>query len=1003
MKKIIIALLFFCISNILSAQPTVSDIQPAGGGSPKSSACIGEMIRVIGGGFQSSGMTITINGGTPFSVYNFIDGNNIELQVPPGTPPSGPGLIVTALSLSSNSRSLSINPGTNITIAPQPQNVCEGATYSFSVAAAGGAIAYNWKRNGTPFSTATTVSGTAAVIDSGDIFVVDIINSTCNTIIPTSPVKLTVNKKPNNPPTLPNLEQCQNGTFTLNAPPPNIGSGTWSCVSNCTGVGFANINIPNTQVTGVPENVFPQLRWNVINGACASQSDVTVLNYGMPTSTSVIYGADTNICITSGPVTLVGNSPGGTFTNVDWNLQGPATGTFTSPTTNYTSFTPTSGAGIYIVEYYIHNGACNNNFAKQITVHDMPTPIAGSGYTGCFGSPIMLSGTVMNASSFVWVAGGGSGSLTAVSSLTPTYNSFGSDSLGVTFAVSLTASNAGCAPVSDTTTITIRTKPYAFIPSGSDATICSGGSVNIPVNFTGNPPFSGIGLFNGTTNTDLGTVSTTTVNVPVVPTSSTNYTLAPVGSFIDGFSCPGSWNGSSFITVAPGASANISITPAAICAGDNANLTIIPSGGGGPTWKIYVNTGGPNSILTVSGTYSTTISPVTNTTYTVDSIETAGCGKIKLTGISKSIIVNTPPVVSASMGINLSDDTLCKGENSTVEITGVQANTVYRIVKNYNNIVLDSILIGNTIPTSANVLIPFAKFTSGKIDTIKFMARKPGCAIVPSVTRSMVWTSGLTNPVITASSTLTACENKILQLTPLSNILYQWYEGTNTIVGAIGSKDTAFFSGSYSVKAKDTLLCTLASNTINVDYSALQPIVSVTNVSSTETKLSSTAAATTYYWYAQTSTGIKKIQGAAGNTISVYFDGNYYLGTITNSCFFMSAAYVVSGKLGGSLLKQSFVETDSTIILSEMDFSSDATVYPNPVSGSDFTVDYITGNVTKISFILYNPQGLPVQQKEVEGNGLIRLEMPTKYLTPGVYNLYINDGVKQVRRNVMIY
>jgi hypothetical protein len=1006
MKKIITALLFFCFSNILSAQPIISDIQPQGGGGPISSACIGQTIRITGSGFQASGMTITINSGSVISTYTFFTPAAIEVLVPPGTPAGGPGIIVTAV-LASNARGIAINPGTTIFTPPTDQTVCEGNPFNFSVSASGGALAYSWKKNGgITGQTTTTISGSTLLADSGAIYTVDVINSACNTTTTTSPVTLHVNRKPTNPPTLPNLNNCQNGTFTLNATPPNVGSGSWACQSNCAGITFANTNIPNTQVNNVPVGgTAPVLRWTVVNGVCSVPSSVTLLNYAMPTTTSVITGADTNICTTSAPITLTGNTPSGTFTNVDWVLQGPATGTFGSPTVSYTTFAPTSGAGNYIVDYYIRNGACNSISSKQITVHNPPTPSAGGNYTHCFGSPLSLAGTAPGATSIFWsMGGGGNGSFSGVSGLNPTYLPFGADSLGVTFAVALNVSNAGCIiPASDTVTVTIRVKPQADIPVGSDATVCAGSSVLIPVNFIGTPPFSGIGLYNGVTNTDLGSVSGTTTSFSVSPTANTNYTLAPVGTFVDGFGCPGSWHGSSFITAAPGVAASINIVPGMICSGDNATLTINPSGGGGPGWKVYFNTGGANTMINVSGTYSTTISPASTSTYTVDSIETVGCGKIKVIGITKTVVVNVPPTVSAAMAINVADDTLCQGENTTVEITGVQLNTVYKLVKNYNNLALDSIIIGNTIPTSANVLLSISKFTPGKMDTIQFVARRPGCAVVPSANKAYVWASGLTTPVISASPTVTLCENKILLFSPQPNVTYQWYESGKMIVGATASKDTAFFGGSYSVKATDTLFCKLASNSIAVNYAGHEPSVSVTTISSTETKLSTSSAADTYFWYAQTSTGIKKIQGANANTISVYFDGNYYLGTITNSCFFMSAPHTVSGKLGGSLLKQSFVENDSTIILPEMDFSSDARAYPNPISESNLTIDYIAGDATKISFILYNPQGFPVVQKEVDGDGLIHAEIPTRGLPTGVYNLYINDGVKQVRKNIMIY
>ena len=111
----------------------------------------------------------------------------------------------------------------------------------------------------------------------------------------------------------------------------------------------------------------------------------------------------------------------------------------------------------------------------------------------------------------------------------------------------------------------------------------------------------------------------------------------------------------------------------------------------------------------------------------------------------------------------------------------------------------------------------------------------------------------------------------------------------------------------------------------------------------------------------------------------------------------------VSNKLGGDLLKQELLQTDSSIIIPSFDFSIDANIYPNPLSKIDITVDYIAGNVTKVSFLLYNTQGLLMTEKEVEGNGIVSTKLNTKDLPSGFYTLFISDGVKQIRKNIMVY
>src|ERR1700742_66242 len=88
-------LLFLSFQIILSAQPQVTDIQPQGGGTTLAIACIGQTVRVVGIGFQATGMTITVNSGATISSYNFINTSNIEFTIPAGTLLTGLGIIVT--------------------------------------------------------------------------------------------------------------------------------------------------------------------------------------------------------------------------------------------------------------------------------------------------------------------------------------------------------------------------------------------------------------------------------------------------------------------------------------------------------------------------------------------------------------------------------------------------------------------------------------------------------------------------------------------------------------------------------------------------------------------------------------------------------------------------------------------------------------------------------------------------------------------------------------------
>lgn len=1018
MKKILqilIILVFTLLSeNLLAQGATVGSVQKAGGGTPMSTACTGQTIRIVGGNFEGTGMTIIINGGTPINSYTFLNVNTIELVIPLGTPGGGPGVTVTNSFGPSTPITLNVIQGINFIPPVSSQTLCEGSPLGISASPSnGGSLVYQWQKNGGNISgaNATNYSIPAVVPADAANYTLMITSMTCSYFVITPPSTLIVNQLPTTAdafvPTNPNvLNNCQNPVFNMSANTPAIGTGTWT-LSSGTGT-ITTASSPSTTITAVPQETPVVLNWTITNGVCPSSiSSVNLYNYSMPNTTAAIVGSPTqDICISSPTTTLTGNTPSGLFTNVDWIQTGGPAGSIATPTTSSTSFTA-SVAGNYTFSYIIRNGNCNSISPDlNLIVHDIPLVSAGGSMSNCFGTPFVISGSATSANTFSWSLLGAAGSLSSNTIVNPTYTSFGSDSLGVSISAVIAASNNGCGIVRDTAVLTIHQKPMANIAVGTPS-ICVGGSTSITINLSGTAPFTGLGLFNGTTNVNLGSIPGTSYTASVSPTSSTNYTLSPIVNFKDNNNCVGSISGSIFVSVSPAPTATVTVNPGTICAGSSSTLAITPNGGGGPNWTVYYNAGGGTNISSTisSGTFSTSVSPLSTTTYVIDSIETTTCGKIKVSGISALLTVNASPLASAAMTMSATDDTLCNGESTIITIDNVQANTIYKLVKNFNAMALDSFSVPTSAPASINMTLSYSKFTLGTKDTIYFVARRPGCNPVSSVSKIYTWSSLLVTPNITVLPATAACSRKILQVTNVQpGVSYQWYETENLLVGNLNSKDTAFFPGSYYTVAFDDFKCKNTSNILDINYNAQKPEVEAIDLSTAETKLFALQDAQKYHWYVQTATGTKIIKGDTTKSISVYFDGNYFLGTINNSCFFMSNLISVTGKLGGSILNQGFVETDSSIIIPKPNFSQDVNIYPNPVvSESEVKVDYIAGNVTKVSFILYNSQGLIMTRKEVEGDGILRTFLSIRDFPSGIYNLYINDGVKQLRRNIMVY
>jgi mucin-2 len=995
---------------------TLTAIEQAGGGSTITTGCIGQTIRILGTNFQSTAMTITINGGATISSYTYFSSTIIEVIIPIGTPSSGAGIIVTNNSaVASNQINFIVLQGITFTPPITSQTLCEGSPFTIYVSASnGGTLSYQWQKGGVNIGTNTSLLSIPSVLpsDAGS-YTLTITSLTCLSTVTTSPSILIVDQKPSSPdaylPANPNqIENCQNTLFTMAAKAAIVGeTGTWSIAS---GIGtITNTSSPTSTITGVSQEQLVTLNWTIsTGGVCAdSVSSVTLYNYSPVSPPAALGGpAVQNICLSSPATSLTAATPSGIYTSFSWvKVSGPSASVPVTPNNNYTPFTA-SAVGTYVFNFVIYNGACSSTSSNlDVNVYNPPTVAIGSSSSQCFGTPLVFNGSATNATTISWSYSGGAGSLNSTSILNPIYTSVGSDSLGVNISTTLTVSNPGCGPISTDGLFTINQKPHATIVSGPPITICAGGAASIPITFDGVKPFTGLGIFNGVSTTNLGTIPNLSYSALVSPTANANYTLVLSTIFKDSNNCVGAISGNRAVIVSPAPTAAISVSPSTICAGNNALVTVKPSGGGGPSWIIYYNTGGANSSATISGSSTTIpVAPSSTTDYIIDSIETTTCGKVKLNGVNALLTVNSPPSAGSTLTIAVSNDTLCKGETTTITLTNIQPNTVYKVVKNFINKDLDSIIVLSAAPTSLSVTVPYSIFTPGREDTIHFLARRTGCALVPSLNKVYIWTSNLATPSVSISPIPASCSRKTLQIaTPQPGVAYQWYEGNGQLVGETSITDTAFYAGAYYVKATDTLFCLASSNLFSVNYSALKPSITLTDVSTVETKLMATASSQKYRWYAQTTTGIKLIEGDTSQNISVYFDGDYYLRIINNTCIYTSDPITVSSKLGGNLLRQGFIETDSSIIIPKVDFTQNVNLYPNPVFNSDIMVDYVAGDVTKVSFILYNSQGLIMTQKVIDGNGLIRTTINTKNLQSGVYNLYIDDGVKQVRKNIIVY
>jgi hypothetical protein len=265
--------------------------------------------------------------------------------------------------VTSNGVNLSLYTPASINTQPSAQTICAGGTASFTVAAAGSNLTYQWRKNGTPITGATganyTITG-AAITAGGNYDVV--ITGPCNSVTSGS-VSLTVNPVTVITTQPANVTGCAGtaATFTVVAG----GSGTlsyqWRKNSTAiTGATSSSYTIPATSATDAG-NYDVQVTGGC--GTAISTSASLVVN-ALPVITTA--PAPVTVCALNAATFTVTATGTGTLT-YQWkkagvNISGATGSSFTIPSASLTD-----GAQYSVV---VSNGSCSvTSTPVQLTVN----------------------------------------------------------------------------------------------------------------------------------------------------------------------------------------------------------------------------------------------------------------------------------------------------------------------------------------------------------------------------------------------------------------------------------------------------------------------------------------------------------------------------------------------------------------------------------------------------------------------------------------------------------
>jgi hypothetical protein len=543
-------------------------------------------------------------------------------------------------------------------------NICQGASTTLSVNRSG--ATFNWGTNAT--TSSITVSPT-----NNTTYTVNVTTSGCVFNLATI---VNVNAKPTV--SLGSAKSyCAGGNITLN--PSITGAGPylyqWSTSENTSTITVNPASTTTYSLTVTDANL------------CTGTSSVSVSRNPLP-----IVNAGANQTINFGAsATLTASASGATspYTFL-WSENSTSSNITVSPNATITySVTATDAKG------------CKGSNQVMVTVLQNPVANVGAGQTICQGTSATLTATAaggLTPYTFSWSNGVNLPSITVSPNATTTYT------------VTVTDSSIPAKTHTAQVTVTVNPKPIADSPA--DAAICWGDSMNLAVSVTaGTSPY-----------TYFWSTNTTTTSIKAKPTLSTKYKVSvtdskgcvgvdstfitinakpSVDAGLDQEVCSGfsrtfsasasdgtmpysyAWSNSatnSSITVSSAGSYAITVTDSkgckasdqavlavnalpianagagqSICFGASATLSGSANGGLGP--YIYTWTQGAS---TIAMTPNKTVSPTSNTTYSLSVKDSKNCTNTS----STSITVKALP--QPELGPNKS---ICKNSSTTLSVS----------------------------------------------------------------------------------------------------------------------------------------------------------------------------------------------------------------------------------------------------------------------------------------------------------------------------------------------